>query len=463
MKIREYLKLFLFFYPLTTLYSQISPFFIDKNNYYSHFLFQNSNDTTSGTWSYISQIAEPLLGVNSVFIPEINRIFLAGGTDTSAIPKSNCYLYSPVTDSYSPAASLPSGRWSGKLVKVQNNLYLVGSIGNSFSSPDGLIFRYSVTSNTWNIHDTMPAPKVHEAAVCVIKDSLIMLIGGSSHSFSSPKKNVRLYNPVYDTWKSLTQYPINITTAHAESHRVNDSTFIVLVLGGYSAGYVNMMYKGILTLYSNDSVSLNWSDTENFPFAQGVYRVSGSKWNNYLLFGPAMRGAIAVNRIYGMKITGDSLAGWTCFLPPEPDSAGNIPTFSVITGSGSDSSYFYLFGGYRNYNATSAARRYAFKLSQPIGIIKEDGKLPSGFHLYQNFPNPFNPSTTISFSLPQDAYTELIVTDIMGRLVRKILKGYMKAGIYSVEFNASGLSSGIYFYSIIAGNFRDTRKMILIN
>ncbi|MCX7878758.1 MAG: hypothetical protein N2510_08995, partial [Ignavibacteria bacterium] len=248
-------------------------------------------DTINGTWSYLSPISEALLGVNSIYINETSRILIAGGTDTFVIPRNSCYWYNPSANSYSSAASLPLGRWSGKLVRVKNNLYLIGSVGNSFSSPDGLIFRYSLISNLWEISDTMPAPRLHEAAVCVIKDSLIVTIGGSAGGFSFPKNIVRIYNPMTRLWKTLTPYPISVTTAHAESHKLTDSTFVIVAFGGYSGGYVSLVYRGNLTIHRNDSISLSWTNLDNFPLSQGVYRVSGGKWNNYLLFGPFMRGS----------------------------------------------------------------------------------------------------------------------------------------------------------------------------
>jgi photosystem II stability/assembly factor-like uncharacterized protein len=84
------------------------------------------------------------------------------------------------------------------------------------------------------------------------------------------------------------------------------------------------------------------------------------------------------------------------------------------------------------------------------------------FALNQNYPNPFNPSTTISFTLDKDGYVSLNVYDVTGRTVATILNKQMDAGSYEVGFNASGLSSGVYFYKLKTVEQEMTKKMILL-
>jgi hypothetical protein len=87
---------------------------------------------------------------------------------------------------------------------------------------------------------------------------------------------------------------------------------------------------------------------------------------------------------------------------------------------------------------------------------------PKDFALYQNYPNPFNPSTTIKFALPVKTNLTLSVYNTLGEKVAEIFKGEMEEGYHEVIFNASGLSSGIYFYKIESESFNSTKKMILI-
>jgi hypothetical protein len=84
------------------------------------------------------------------------------------------------------------------------------------------------------------------------------------------------------------------------------------------------------------------------------------------------------------------------------------------------------------------------------------------YSLNQNYPNPFNPVTTIEFTLKESSIVSLRVFDILGREVKLILNEMLEAGIHQLEFNGSDLESGIYFYEMQAGNFRDVKKFVLL-
>lgn len=88
--------------------------------------------------------------------------------------------------------------------------------------------------------------------------------------------------------------------------------------------------------------------------------------------------------------------------------------------------------------------------------------VPSQFSLSQNYPNPFNPTTTIEFSVPGSVFVSLKVYDVLGREVRTLVNAVKKMGSYEVRFDASGLSSGVYFYRIQAGAYTVVKKMLLV-
>lgn len=95
-----------------------------------------------------------------------------------------------------------------------------------------------------------------------------------------------------------------------------------------------------------------------------------------------------------------------------------------------------------------------------VTSVTED-KIPSKFSLKQNYPNPFNPITTIEFDIPVKTYVSLKVFDILGREVQVLVDKEMEANSYKVEWNASNLSSGIYFYVLETGQFRQSKIMVL--
>ena len=87
---------------------------------------------------------------------------------------------------------------------------------------------------------------------------------------------------------------------------------------------------------------------------------------------------------------------------------------------------------------------------------------PREFKLYQNFPNPFNPSTVIKYQLPADVHVVLTIYDILGRQVSRLVDEAQKSGYYEIPFDASRLASGVYFYRLNAGQFTDIKKMIIM-
>jgi hypothetical protein len=96
----------------------------------------------------------------------------------------------------------------------------------------------------------------------------------------------------------------------------------------------------------------------------------------------------------------------------------------------------------------------------PVGVVNNQNT-PTEFSLKQNYPNPFNPSTVIDYSIPLDEFVNITVYDVLGREAAVLINKYVKSGKYSVTFDASSLSSGIYFYKITSGSFTETKKMIL--
>ena len=104
----------------------------------------------------------------------------------------------------------------------------------------------------------------------------------------------------------------------------------------------------------------------------------------------------------------------------------------------------------------------------PIGIHNSSEEIPVDYVLYQNFPNPFNPVTTIKYDLPKASYVTLKVFDLIGRNIATLINENMNAGVYYSPFNGEGLSSGVYFYTletkdVITGKvFKETRRMLLL-
>ncbi|MBI9032800.1 T9SS type A sorting domain-containing protein [bacterium] len=90
------------------------------------------------------------------------------------------------------------------------------------------------------------------------------------------------------------------------------------------------------------------------------------------------------------------------------------------------------------------------------------GELPTAYSLKQNYPNPFNPTTKIEYKLPQPSQVKLEVLDILGKNVTTLVNEQKSGGTYIIEFNAEYLPSGIYLYRLTAGDFTQTKKLLLL-
>ena len=126
----------------------------------------------------------------------------------------------------------------------------------------------------------------------------------------------------------------------------------------------------------------------------------------------------------------------------------------------------YIFVGTQDINGVGGLYGYGVwrrPLSEMITSVGlPSGALPTQFSLKQNYPNPFNPSTTIKFELPKASHVSLSVYDILGRQVSVLVNDRRDAGVHEVKFDASSLASGVYFYRLQAGDFTQTRRLLLL-
>lgn len=112
---------------------------------------------------------------------------------------------------------------------------------------------------------------------------------------------------------------------------------------------------------------------------------------------------------------------------------------------------------------TWSADSFTVTIVRDKGVGVDDKQIPNVFFVDQNYPNPFNPNTIIRFGLPKANKVDLIVYNILGEVVAKLVNGvFHEAGEYKINFDASKLASGMYIYQFIAGDFKQTKKMLLV-
>ena len=138
-------------------------------------------------------------------------------------------------------------------------------------------------------------------------------------------------------------------------------------------------------------------------------------------------------------------------------------TWSTVNNGLSDLDVRALFNNDKNIFAATGYGVWRRSVSELITSVSEQKYQKTNiFSLEQNYPNPFNPTTIISYSIPQNAFVSITIYDLLGSVVKTLVNESKSAGSYNINFNASGISSGIYYYTIKANDFIETKKLVLI-
>lgn len=204
--------------------------------------------------------------------------------------------------------------------------------------------------------------------------------------------------------------------------------------------------------YSEDN-GITWNRTLSYPYNYADVLARGAVYiaavGNSLV--AAVGGQFKTTALFASSNGGNS---WTDITGDLPQTSGALKIKDMYQLGSELVIPLASFSGL----GYSLYRRELAVLSTP----KNEQVIPSEFKLFQNYPNPFNPLTTIRFELPVSGLALLKVYDILGREVAILLNEQLKAGYHVVKFNASTLSSGVYFYTLRAGDFVASRKLLLI-
>lgn len=184
---------------------------------------------------------------------------------------------------------------------------------------------------------------------------------------------------------------------------------------------------GFEAIASDNSITLRWNTAseQNVDY-YSIERSNGSAWDE-------------ITRVNSL---GDSPAGHEYTYVDASVMPGTVYSYRLTNHD--------LGGAVNVFEqiVTASATRSAAEITE--------------YELYQNFPNPFNPATSISYNLPDAGLVRLTIFDMLGREIAVLVDGSRSAGLHTVEFNAAGLSTGTYFYQLTAGDFSAVRKLMLV-
>jgi len=228
-------------------------------------------------------------------------------------------------------------------------------------------------------------------------------------------------------------------------------------IGGYViVGFTASFGAGLYDIYivnTDHNGSFNWQRTFGGPQFDRAYQVELT--NDGCIVVAGYTSELGTDDIFLAKLnpSGDSL--WVSRLESEGDQ--------VAAAIQQTSDEGYIVGASTDALGAGSFDLWLLKYgSETVIPICDDPVLPSKLSYYQNYPNPFNASTTIRFVIPESQYVKLTVYDLLGRRVENLLDEYKQAGAHSVSFDASHLSSGVYFYRLQAGERVETKRMVLL-
>jgi len=339
-------------------------------------------------------------------------------------------------------------------VDISGNVYVTGSSTGSGSGLDYATVKYnSAGQEQWasryngtNNADDVPSDMAVDAS------GNVFITGGSSSTNSSNdyvtikynSSGQQQWNARYNGTGNDNDVSFGLVVSAAGNIYVTGSS----IGQGSATDYATVMYNSAgqqqwATRYNgqnntSDDASAIAVDASGNAFVTGASNSGGTNLD-YLTLKYNISGQQMWEQRYNGPANGVDAALSVCV-----DGSGNIIVTGNSQGSGSSSDYATI-----GYSVTT-------------GIEPVSGTIPSSFMLYENYPNPFNPNTKIKFDIPSQAFTSLVVYDITGRSVGTLVNQDLNAGQYVYDFNAAGLSSGVYFFKIQAGNFNDVKKMMLV-
>jgi N-acetylneuraminic acid mutarotase len=406
------------------------------------FAFTTISFTQDNTWEY--KTAMPTARTFLSYTVLDNKLYVIGGCPTTNAT-NKVEAFEPSSDTWSNVSNLPAARCYAMSCSFQNKIYVFGGSNGMWSNATKSVYEFNSQTGKWTQKSDM-LYDIGGSGIAVM-ENLIYIIGGSYNSTSQPVRTVMAYDPVTETWTQKANLP---TARNLLSACTFDGK--IYAIGGTTEDWENVFYK-VVEVY--DPSTNSWTQKADMPTGRfsSVTCVAGGLI--YVIGGRAGAFSSTKNEVYDP--INDT---WITKAPMQQSRTG--------LAGGMIENKIYVAGGHEGPPVVflSSCEEYIQDLS---GVEEEFNLSPDKIELMQNFPNPFNPSTVISYQLPASlnpskggTFVTLRVYDILGSEIATLVNEEHSAGTYEVELNASQLSSGIYFYQLKVDEFILTKKMVLL-
>jgi N-acetylneuraminic acid mutarotase len=479
-------------------------------------------DPETDSWSIGSSMPTPRCWFTTSVVN--GKIYVIGGALVSKRPISNVEVYDPETDTWATKASMPTARMSHAAAVIDGIIYVIGG-GTENGQPVGgysVVEAYDPENDTWIKKAEMPVPRASIFAPEL--DGKIYVIGGIPN-FADPHlegtKTVYEYNPSRDLSELIDQVNLNKYFAQAG----NDSICIKIKLkdpAGVTlfAEIQSPDQSPLESLQLFDDGNHNDGSAGDSLYAN-LWRLSSTEEQQYYVDLQVTRSAVDtivhnMNNVTSFTTIGPVIFENYTFRSSdiEPNPGDNLYISITLKNEGAkatalnvdariisldtlstvniddykpfgdiapgESKYSIFYYGttisencpentevpfaldITSNNYTFWIDTFSIFVVQPSTTINTRENSPRKFVLNQNYSNPFNPTTNIEFSIPNSEFVTLNIYNILGEEVTTLVSDRLPAGSYSYEWDASNLASGVYLYRLQAGNYVQTRKMVLM-
>ncbi|CAN5671739.1 hypothetical protein BH10BAC5_BH10BAC5_14750 [soil metagenome] len=301
----------------------------------------------------------------------------------------------------------------------------------AFSNPDSVTFNFTISGAVPNNYAIPVQLKIKQDTNTVYTQNLYVIVGGGSYVLLDSAENG------FSNWATNGTWAVTNLQSHSPVNSFTDSP-----AGNYQNNTNNSMTLNLPLNASNRPVYFlefwhRYATEAGYDFCNvEVSNDNGVNWQSVKTY----NGTLSTWTFQSFDIT--SYAA---------NSANVRVRFRLTSDANTTADGWYVDDiKIRNYSSTST------------GITYNSSLVPEKFSISQNYPNPFNPSTKINYALALNTIVKIRIYDMLGKEVQTLVDANQPAGSYTVDFNASALSSGIYYYSISTPQFNETKKMMLV-
>jgi len=410
-------------------------------------------DNKTGLWRFTSRMNIPRSDHSMVKLNNEKVIAVGGYREKS------CELFDYRAEKWSMTDSLVFERWFGQTVlKLLDGRIMV--IGGLYYDTTTVPWQqvildkveiFDELTNQWNQVSSLNIGRFGHTAT-LLNDGRVLVTGGQTAN--NITNLCEIYNPLNNTWT-----PVSSMNENREEHSalLLDSNR-VLVTG--SGGLLQNVKKSCEVYLIRENIWISAGDMFIYRYGHSMIKVPNTK--KVIIIGGDVGNSFYCNDSYEFYNT-DSLISESLLPFPTSQMLGYGFLSSVSNIFQTLNNKIYVLGNvevacYPLPLAYPTRRCWLFDVTTDVD---EDKKSLINYKLNQNFPNPFNPTTKISWQSPVNGQQTLKVYDVLGREVATLVNEYREAGSYEVEFDATNLPSGMYIYRLQSGSYSDVKKMIL--